>query len=67
MAVALLCRLPQRLAASDFVRPLAPWRFQLKAYRHAVEGIHIGDDGGQIHDLAIVKVMVWTAPGATLA
>src|SRR5580658_7265416 len=39
-------RLPQRLVASDFVRHLARWRFQLKAYRHAVEGIHIGDDGG---------------------
>ena len=50
-------QLPQRLAASDFVRHLARWRFQLKAYRHAVEGIHIGNDGGQIHDLAIIKVM----------
>jgi hypothetical protein len=39
-------RLPQRLAASDFVRHLAQWRFKLKAYRHAVEGIHIANDGG---------------------
>jgi hypothetical protein len=46
MAVALLCPATQRLAASDFVRHLARWRFQLKAYRHAVEGIHIGNDGG---------------------
>jgi hypothetical protein len=33
------------------------WRFASEAYRHAVQSVHVGDDGGKVDNLPLVKAV----------